>query len=404
MMFCKTALYAGIVASCFAAQSLQTSLAQPAPSSPGYKGVYMVINPRVTPHGNPSMFALYAAGLANPMVDGATIIITWSDLYSTSNPGAGNYNWTELDNWLSYAIAANKKISLGVAAGVNAPSWILSPPYSVPAYRFTFNSGPVANADCVTMLLPASWGSTYVGLYDQMIVDLSAHLRATGAYNALKIVKLDGLNLQTQELGIGATRPADYNCPLQNSQYLTEGWAAAGFTPNAAVAAWGSITQTIAAAFPNQVLSVDVLASDGGFPSVSNAGQILAAPASGTDLTTQYMISSTLLSGTQASFANRFSVQWDALSNGAPDPEVLTAQTMGAKIAWQMNDRLGGLGAGCMVGTNVFAACQNPATFQSMLDYGINLGGQFIEIMAIDVVAYSSTLIEPHARLAAGVN
>ena len=397
----KTTFYLGLAAACIAVQSRGPALAQAAAPMPNYQGVYALINPRVTPAGNRTMFAQYVAALANPNVDGATIIIPWSDLYSTANPGPGNYNWAELDSWLNYAIALNKKLSIGVVAGMNVPTWMLHPPYNVPAYNFTFNSGALANAHCVTRLLPVPWGPTYVALYDQMIMDLSSHLHATGAYNALRIVKMDGLNEETQELGIGATRAADYSCPLNQSNYLTEGWAALGYTPNAIATAWANISQTIATAFPDQLLSVDVLANQGGFPSVNNAAQIVAPPAGGTDATTQYLMNTTFSMGSQQSaFSNRISVQWDALSNGTPDPEVMVAQAMGAKMAWQLNDRMGVLGAGCMVSSNVFAVCQSTPAFQAILDYGIALGGKFIELMPVDVIAYPAALQEPHNVLA----
>ena len=365
-----------------------------------FRGIYMLLDPRVTQNGNRPMYDLYQSALQSTDIDGVTIIMPWTNMYTTSQPGPGSYNWALLDTWTSAAQAHGKVISLGVVAGMYTPAWLLAAPYSVPAHEFTFNSGPVSKADCVTRLLPSPWVPAYLHAYKQMILDLAAHLQATGAYSAVKLVKVGGLNEETQELGVGATRVADYNCPLNNSEYLTEGWAKEGFTPARIFRAWHSISQTISVAFPNALLSVDILASQEAFPAVDASGRVLATPAGPTDAITASIVSETLLPGLQQrNFHSRFAVQWDALSSGAVDPEVLLAGQMGAQIGWQMNDGLGGQGANCVTPTGSFGVCAGPAQYQAMLDNGINLGGQFIEVMATDVLQFPSAFHEPHHRL-----
>ena len=389
----------GIYLSCVVFTQRFAQAQTPANGS-SFRGIYMLLDPRVTQNGNRPMYDLFQSALQSTDVDGVTIIMPWTNMYSTSQPGPGSYNWALLDTWTSAAMAHGKVISLGVVAGMYTPAWLLAPPYSVPAHQFTFNSGPVSKADCVTRLLPSPWVPAYIHAYNQMVRDLAAHLHTTGAYRAVKLVKVDGLNEETQEFGIGATRVADYRCPLNDSQYLTEGWAKEGFTPGRIMRAWHSISQTVSVAFPNAVLSVDILADQEAFPAVDASGRVLATPSGPTDAITASVVSETLLPGLQQrNFHGRFSVQWDALSSGEVDPEVLLAGQMGAQIGWQMNDGLGGQGANCVTSSGSFGPCAGPAQYQAMLDNGINLGGQFIEVMATDVLQFPSAFQEPHRRL-----
>ena len=380
--------------------------AQPAPPVPADGGIYMLVDPRVTQNGNRPMYALYEQALQDADVDGVTIIMPWANMYASAQPGPGNYDWAFLDTWTAAAIAHGKKLSIGVIAGMYSPAWLLAAPYSVPAHEFTFNSGPVSNADCVTRLLPTPWVPAFTHAYRQAMIDLAAHLRATGAYASVTMVKLGGLNEETEELGIGATRQADYNCPLSGtSQYLTSGWASAGFTPARIAQAWRAMSQAIAGSFPKAELSVDVLASQEAFPSVGPSSEVEAVPSGPTDATTAAIVSGTLLPGPgQRGFHGRFEVQWDALSTGSVDPEVLSAAQMGAQVGWQMNDGLGSKGANCAMANGAFGPCAGPAQFQAMLDNGIALGGRYVEVMATDVLQFPSAFVEPHRRLTGASN
>ena len=364
-----------------------------------YRGLYMILDPRVTANGDAPMYNYYETALANPNIDGVTMIMLWTSLYNTVDAKPQNYNWTQLDFWANEAIKHNKKISLGVIAGMWTPQWLLEPPFNVPAHYFTFNSGPLIKANCVTRLLPTIWDATYVYRYNQMTTDLAAHLKSTGAFGHVSIVKLEGLNEETQELNIGATRIPDFNCPLSaNSQYLSEGWIANGFAPDKVHGQWQMITENTAANFPTQELSVDILSNYQAFPSGNNQYIVIAEPTGGTDATTDYLLQTTILPGpNQRSYHNRFSVQWDALSTGSLDAEVFKAKGYGANIAWQVNDGYGTAGAACPV-NGVNQPC-TATSYQAMLDHGLILGGQFIEVSAIDVVEFPSAFAEAHQRL-----
>jgi len=368
-----------------------------------YRGLYLFIDPRATPQRMPKLYHDCITALANPDIDGATIIVRWSDLYPAAGPGPRNYDWAMLDRWVGRIAGIGKKLSLGVVAGSDAPAWLFQPPDSVPAHRFTFNAGPVANHRGITRLLPSPWDPVFLRRYDEMIADLSRHLRAIGAYEAVRIVKFEGLNSITEELGVGATRKVDYDFPLDNSEYLTEGWAKAGLTPDRILHAWKDTTEHIAAAFPDKLLSVDILQNYAGFPPIDNAGRIVAQPPGGTDAITADLIERTLRPGPdRPGYYGRFSVQWDALSNrpNLTDPEVLRAGKMGAPIAWQMNCRMGAdLGSGFVDPDGSFRPCRTADEYRAMLDNGIDLGGEFIEVFAANVVQFPAALHEPHRRI-----
>ena len=374
------------------------------PANSNYHGLYVIINPKVTPEQPPKTYGLYLTALANPDIDGATLVTPWSILYDQKNPGSNNYDWEPLDSWLKTIIAHHKKISLGIFAGASTPEWLYRPPYSVPSRNFTFNAGPVVNHRGVTRRVPLPWDPKFLEAYDQMIADLSQHLKNIGAYDNVSIAKLEGLNSITEELGLGVTRQVDYDYPLHDSEYLTPGWAKAGFTPNKVLGAWKDLTTHIAAAFPGKLLSVDILDNTNAFPPINNSGQIVSPPPGGTDALTPALLRWILQPGPdQPDFCNRLSVQWNALANLSDrlEPGVLNAGKMGATIAWQMNERLGAHGGSGYIGSNgQFLPCQTPDQYQAMLDDGISLGGQFIEVWAPNVAQFPAALHEPHLRLA----
>src|SRR2546428_8049100 len=57
----------------------------------------------------------------DPNVDGMRIRTGWDN----SEPDDGVYNWTQIDECLVNALASGKPIGLGIAAGINAPPWLM---------------------------------------------------------------------------------------------------------------------------------------------------------------------------------------------------------------------------------------------------------------------------------------
>jgi hypothetical protein len=58
--------------------------------------------------------------VSNSYVDGLAVRASWDFI----EPSQGVYNWSYLDSTINQAVAAGKKVSLSVRAGVNTPSWV----------------------------------------------------------------------------------------------------------------------------------------------------------------------------------------------------------------------------------------------------------------------------------------
>ena len=95
-------------------------------------------------------------------------------------------------------------------------------------------------------------------------------------------------------------------------------------------------------------------------------------------------------------------VQWDALWQGPPPPEVAAAGMQGARIGWQMNGFAGAWGGSrCIYPGFKISPCKSLADFQSILDNGINLGGQYIEVQVPSAINpnWQPAFQEAHQRL-----
>jgi hypothetical protein len=367
-------------------------------------GLYVRIDPNHTPKT-----AEFTHALSKPFVDGAAIMIQWASL----EPKPGAYNWSLVDPWLAKVVSLHKKLSIGLMAGWLTPQWLYA--QGVPINSFNFNrnpqgvhinplnygGGPEGEAECTVLTLPSPWHPVFVREFNRTMRDLAQHLReyqppgaTRGAgYDALRIVKISGINNTTEELRLDATRPDNGPCHQSDARAI---WAAAGFRPNLIATAWTNIADSTADSYPGKLLSIDVIAS-AAFPWIDdNGGFYTPAPRSVDSL------SSRIIDIGIARWGHRFSVQWDALSQAPPDPAVIDAGSRGATIGWQLNEFLGPAGGtGCIYGQSR-TACRSAADFQSILDNGIALGGKFIEIWAPNVDEFAANFQNAHLRLATG--
>lgn len=337
---------------------------------------------------------IYNAALAADYVDGASISIEWNLV----EPKPGVYDWSHLDKWIEKAVSLNKKIALGVVAGIFTPDWLYDPPFGVPRNVFNFNRNPRGIA-CSVVSQPSVWHPVYLREYGNLIAALSLHLhemdipgKAPGAvYNALRIVKLSGINVSTGELRLPANKPDKGPC---NQSDATTIWVKAGFTPNKLLFAWRSIAEITNRAFPDKILSVDII-HHGAFPPIDNDGNIYSPTPGKLDEITIKILDTAVLR-----FQNRLMVKWNALSQAEPPRAIIAAQHEGAQTGWQMNSFLGEQGgSGCSL-KPVVEACRSVEEFRSILDNGIENGGNYIEIQAPNVSSlYSSAFREAHERL-----
>src|SRR4029077_3886541 len=84
------------------------------------------------------------------------------------------------------------------------------PPAGLGAKRLDFvyshhdGAGP-----CQAVAMPPPWGDDYQGAFADMLCEFARHLRDTGAARDLAVVKLTGLNTETEELRLPAQTRAE---------------------------------------------------------------------------------------------------------------------------------------------------------------------------------------------------
>jgi hypothetical protein len=346
----------------------------------GASGLYVRIDPDLVRQAGS-----FRTALSDPVVDGAAVMVRWSSIERKR----GLYDWAILDPWIAKTSDLHKKLSIGVMAGWFTPTWLYNS--GVPANRFRYNRNPQGQPACTVLTLPSPWSPVFLHAYNEMIVALAAHLRTFKggrAFAALRMIKVGGINNTTEELRLVANRADSGPCQQSDAQTI---WQVAGFRPSKIVSAWNAMAEAAAKAFPQALLSIDVIQS-GAFPPIDEKGNIYRPPPRSTDALTDQIIEDG-----SCHWGRRLAVQWDALSQGPVNPAVLGAKRKGATIGWQLNHFVAN-GSGCIYGT-VRKSCGSVAEFQTMLANGIVSGGSFVEIWANDVESYRPAFAYAHGEL-----
>ena len=348
---------------------------------------------RIAPEHRPQA-ADFSHALAKDFVDGAAIVVQWSSL----EPTPGVYDFSGLDEWIGAVAAQHKKISLGVIAGSFSPTWLYSAPYNVPRNEFSYNRDPQRAPVCTVLVLPSPWDEHFIKEYSQMTADLARHVRdfqapgvARGAaYEALRIVKLGGINNTSEELRLVAHKGDNGPCHQSDARKI---WADAGFTPTKIERAWQELIDNTGRVFPDKILSMAII-QVGAFPPIDDSGHIYTPPPRTLDALTTRLVDIAL-----ARFNGRLSVQWNALSQREPNPAVTDAGRKGAIVAWQLNEFLGPQGGtGCFDGEQR-VRCKSVDDFDAILNNGISQGAHFLEIWAKNVDEFEPAFRKEHDRL-----
>jgi hypothetical protein len=354
-----------------------------------HRGLYVRIDPSYA-----NMFPAFDNALSKDFVDGAAVMMQWA----TIAPQPGIYDWSAVDVWLADAVSKKKKLSIGLMAGWFTPQWLYEKPFNVPKNSFSYNRNPQGEPICTILALPSPWDRTYIEEFNTAMSALAQHLRqltipgqpAGAAYDAVKIVKISGINNTTEELRLVANRADNGPCNQSDAQSM---WAAAGFRPGRIVKAWQTIADSTAADFPEKLLSIDIIQS-GAFPPVDEAGSVYRPQRGSTDALTNEILAVAV-----PRFGKRLAVQWDALSQTDPNPAVIEAGRKGATVAWQLNQFLGPRGGtGCIYGERR-TRCKSDADFWSILENGLRRDAAFIEIWAPNVDEYPAVFQRAHCQL-----
>jgi hypothetical protein len=355
---------------------------------PGYRGLYVISSP----FSGKNYYPVPSNIVSTSTIDGVYVSLEWNAV----EPSQGTYDWSSLDPLISEALQYGKKVEIGVTGGGYSPTWLSTD--GVPENNFIINPSSTPGG-CHSVTIPTYWHPTYISSYVLMIQALAAHLKSIGGYSAVRIVKIDGINLNTEENYIPAQTPTTANslsCTTPVSDAVAI-WQSAGYTPKKIIDAWTQMAIGIGQAFPDKLLAMDILETGSAFPFIDNQGNKVNHFSK-----TFVDVTNTLINNALVMFSGRIAIQWDALSQfslAKYAPDVFAAHAKGAVIGWQTNGRGGTtLGTLCGISVSTLYPCDN-AGYQTILDNGISTGGAYIELMPVNVVEFPQALKEAQGKL-----
>ena len=360
-----------------------------------FTGLYVISSP----FSGPNYFPVDANIVEAPQVDGVFASLEWFKVQP--NGDAGVYDWTELETVLGQAVSAHKKVEIGLTGGGVSPSWVYTNGAGVHRNQFVIDLPPKAD-NCHLVSVPTYWDPNYISAYISTINALANELhRNPEWYDAVRIVKLEGINENTEETYIPAQEPnATIPNPCTDGSVISNAntiWQDAGYRPSLIIAAWEQMATAIGTAFPDKLLAMDILETGGSFPRIDNNGNLVIR---NVDASPTFVdVNAILIAQALQMFPGRIAIQWDALSTtplSAVAGDVLDAGRLGAFIGWQANGGAGANGSSC---TDDGAPCTN-ATYQQLLDNGIDSGGRYIEVQAVNVDQFPAAMEEAQGRFA----
>jgi hypothetical protein len=355
------------------------------------RGVYVYTND-LSRISKPTANAI-TSSLGIPGMDGVALVIGWSAI----EPAMGQFQWTTLDPWLAQAMTSGKKIELIVTAGEDTPQWLFDTA-GAHALSFTISPHSGQTGQCQSLTMAAPWDAAFLAHWDSMLVALAAHLKTIGAYNAITLLRLTGINRTTDELRLPAETPQSTGLACVTDAIAT--WQQAGYRPSLLLQAWDAITSSFKKSFPDKAFSVAII-SVNAFPPIAEDGSVnkqlvnnQAAP---------------LLVLANQKLSGRFVVQYNFLMPGeAANAEVIdSAHTLGSMVAFQTNEYLGqtGGGAGCSEPVTNPTPC-TVQTFMALLETGIYplgvadpLRAQYLEVFQSNANAFPSDILLAHDEL-----
>jgi hypothetical protein len=149
------------------------------------------------------------------------------------NPQAGIYDWSYLDEQISYAEQRKTKITLAILNGPYAPAWLEEEGAAMFEYQLREN----------IVTLPLPWDPVYLSYYQEFIEELGAR------YSENEFIHLVHITNSTTN---GFEMQYTFNS-VQITDFKT-----AGYTEELLINSWTTITDAYAAAFPNKPIDVEV--------------------------------------------------------------------------------------------------------------------------------------------------
>ena len=409
------------------------------------RGIYVYtwdIAIRYTPTDAEAQDLITALNVAG--VDGIALVEGWKDI----EPTMGHYQWEfknpcPFDQWISKAASLHMKIMLAIRAGKDTPCWLFDGTHCdatdlaaghAGATPYTFYVAPhegLGDVPCRLVTIATPWDPIFLDRWNAMLAAVAQHLEDTGSYDAVKEVRLTGINRTTDEFRLPAEilSPSDscgcisnstdcHGNPLCNSVAT---WQQAGFTPSNLFEAWKQITAAFQASFGDKFFNVAIIPPGIGagqypFPPIDDNGCVYSpGPVPACDVTGRVNHdpypdpNAPLLQWASQMFPGHFAVAFDNLEAGQPanDAVVQACQTLGTMAGFQTNNYFGQEGGGCACsGSFIDPGACTSATYFAVLQQGIyprlpanELRSQYLEVFWPDVLAFPDAIWQAHLEL-----
>jgi hypothetical protein len=382
--------------------------------------------------------SLFLQTLSVPGTDGITLVENWSSI----EPFKGVFEWdlvpagqSQLDQWLSTAVSAGKKINLAIRAGADEPSWLFDPVNQggAGATPFAFKASPhqgESRDTCRRVDIAAPWDPKFLAEWDAMLAAVSQHLKDVGAYDAVKLVRLTGINRTTDEFRL----PEEVlTTPCATNSIDT--WLQANYRPGLLKRAWDAITTSFQKSFPDKTFNVPIIPIATGndqnpFPEIDDNGCVFAdfvpandpnvscvdpAPTSFQNDRLKQVLFDMLQLASQK-FPNHLIIEFENIETNKPaSPTVVeAAEDFNTMTGFMTNNYFAAKratgGAACSGGFSQPVACTDSAAYLALMEIGIYpcrtndctpdfIQSQFIEVIPTDVITYSDAILQAHIEL-----
>ncbi len=366
------------------------------------RGIYVDSN--VLPL-TPDKEATLAASLTTAGVDGVVLVFGWNGL----EPTKGHYQWDTLDQWMSRAVSAGKNVNLSVRAGTNTPAWLFKPaPAGAGATKLDFSitrKGGGSTGVCEPESIAAPWDSTFLAQWDSLLVHLAAHLKSAGTYGNVALLRLTGINRDTDELHLPAETAQSTGLSCVSDAVTA--WQQAGYRPSLVLQGWDAITSSFKKSFPEKYFSAAIIAVTNPFPPIAEDGSVMTVASHESLGVSQNLPLLTLAS---RKFPGRLIIQNNSLYITEPaEPQTIhAAEALGTMLAFQTNEDLASTYGGAACGARGDTTACTPTTFLTMLETGIyplgktdTLRARYIEVFAANVNAFPADIWQAHLELLA---
>jgi len=335
--------------------------------------------------------SVLVSSLTVPGVDGIVLVLGWRNI----EPRMGKFTWTSLDQWMALAVAAHKKVELSIRADYHTPSWLFQPaPAGAGATPLGFSiTRKPTDPTCLADTLAAPWDTAFLAQWDRMLDSVSTHLKSTGAYDDVVLLRLTGINKDSDELHLPAQS--------SGSSCVTDAvaiWQAAGYRPSLLLKGWDGTTGSFKKSFPDKFFSVAIIASTNPFPPIAEDGSVIKGTIPNQSLP--------LLDLASKKFPGHLVIQNNSLYPGVPAEAetIMSAESLKTMIAFQTNEDIKGQGAACG-GKGDTTQCTD-STYLAELQTGIyplgmsdSLRAQYIEVFALNVNASPGVILNAHNEL-----